>query len=140
MSALRAEEAARESFTLLITGIAAISLAVGGIGILAVMLLAVNERTNEIGLRMAIGARRKDILVQFLAEALILGLVGGVIGVIIGVATSVGLGWATKWGTVIPVDYVVYSVLVSLSVGLFFGVFPARRASLLYPIEALRAE
>lgn len=140
VTSLRAEEAARESFTLLVTGIAAISLAVGGIGILAVMLLAVSERTNEIGLRMAIGARRRDILAQFLAEALILGLAGGVGGVLLGVAAAAGLGWATRWETVIPLDYAGWSVLVSLSVGLFFGVYPARRASLLQPIEALRAE
>ncbi len=140
MTVLKAEEATRESFTLMITGIAAISLVVGGIGILAVMLLAVRERTNEIGLRMAIGARRQDILVQFLTEALILGFVGGLIGVGIGLTTTVGLGWATKWETVIPVDYIFLSLLFSLSLGLFFGVYPARRASMLYPIDALRAE
>ncbi|MCP5104861.1 MAG: FtsX-like permease family protein [bacterium] len=138
-----AREAEREttgSFTLLITGIAGISLLVGGIGILAFMLLSIKERTNEIGLRMAAGARPKDILVQFLSEALILGLAGGLSGMVTGTAGAWLIGWATEWQTVIPVDAVVISVLFSLSVGLFFGVYPARKASLLDPIDALRAE
>jgi putative ABC transport system permease protein len=140
MTALKAAKATSESFTLLITAIASISLLVGGIGILAIMLLAVRERTNEIGLRMAVGARRKDILVQFVSEALILGFAGGLIGVLFGMTSALVLGEFTKWRTVIPVDYVVLSLVFSLSIGLFFGVYPARRASLLYPIDALRAE
>jgi putative ABC transport system permease protein len=140
MTVLEAAKATSESFTLLITAIASISLLVGGIGILAIMLLAVRERTNEIGLRMAVGARRKDILVQFISEALILGFAGGLAGVVFGLTSALVLGEFTKWKTVIPVDYVFFALFFSLSIGLFFGVYPARRASLLYPIDALRAE
>ena len=137
---IEAEQATTESFTLLIAGIAAISLLVGGIGILAIMLIAVRERTSEIGLRMAMGARQRDILVQFLSEALILGLVGGLIGVVLGVSGALLLGWTTQWHTVVPLEFVALALAFSLSVGLFFGVYPARRASLLYPIDALRSE
>jgi putative ABC transport system permease protein len=140
LTTIEAEQTATESFTLLISAIAAISLFVGGIGILAVMQIAVRERTSEIGLRMAVGARRSDILVQFLAEALVQGLVGGAIGVLLGVTGALIVGWTTHWHTVIPLDYVALALVVSLSIGLFFGVFPARRASLLFPIDALRTE
>ena len=140
ITALEAEEATAESFTLLIAGIAAISLLVGGVGILAVMLIAVRERTPEIGLRMAVGARRRDILVQFLSEALILGLAGGVLGVALGMTGAFVVGWTTRWHTVVPFDFIGIALVFSLSVGLFFGVYPARRASLLFPIDALRAE
>ncbi len=140
LTTIEAEQATTESFTLLITAIAAISLFVGGIGILAVMQIAVRERTSEIGLRMAVGARRGDILVQFLAEALIQGLAGGAIGVLLGVAGALVVGWTTRWHTVIPIDFLGLALVVSLSLGLFFGVYPARRASLLFPIDALRAE
>jgi putative ABC transport system permease protein len=140
LTTIEAEESATESFTLLITAIAAISLFVGGIGILAVMQIAVRERTSEIGIRMAVGARRSDILIQFLAEALIQGLIGGAIGVLLGVAGALIVGWTTRWYTIIPLDFVVLALVVSLSLGLFFGVHPARRASMLYPIDALRAE
>lgn len=140
ITALEAEEATTESFTLLISGVAAISLLVGGVGILAVMLMAVRERTSEIGLRMAVGAQQRDILVQFLSEALILGLSGGGLGVILGVGGGFLLGWTTRWETVIPLGFVLISLLFSIAVGLFFGVYPARKASLLFPIEALRSE
>jgi putative ABC transport system permease protein len=140
LTTIEAEESATESFTLLITAIAAISLFVGGIGILAVMQIAVRERTSEIGLRMAVGARRSDILVQFLAEALVQGLVGGAVGVVLGVAGALIVGWTTRWVTIIPFDFVGLALVVSLSLGLFFGVYPARRASKLFPIDALRAE
>jgi putative ABC transport system permease protein len=140
LTTIEAEQSATESFTLLITAIAAISLFVGGIGILAVMQIAVRERTSEIGLRMAVGARRIDILVQFLAEALIQGLVGGAIGVLAGLVGALIVGWTTRWHTIIPLDFVGLALAVSLTIGLFFGVYPARRASLLFPIDALRAE
>jgi putative ABC transport system permease protein len=138
--ALRAEERTSESFTILIMGIAAISLFVGGIGILAIMLMAVRERTNEIGLRMATGARPRDILVQFLSEATLLGMMGGLTGAALGIAGSWGLGLWTAWETAVSTDSIVFSLVFALTVGLFFGVYPARRASLLDPIEALRAE
>jgi putative ABC transport system permease protein len=105
LTTVEAEQTANESFTRLITAIAAISLLVGGIGILAVIKIAVRERTTEIGLRLAVGARRSDILVQFLAESLIQGLVGGLIGVILGVAGAASVGWTTRWHTVIPLDF-----------------------------------
>jgi putative ABC transport system permease protein len=140
ITALEAEESTARSFTLMISGIAAISLLVGGVGILAVMLIAVRERTSEIGLRMAVGARRRDILVQFLSEALILGLAGGLLGVILGVGGAVIVGWTTRWQTIVPMEFVVLALGFSLSVGLFFGVYPARRASTLFPIDALRSE
>jgi putative ABC transport system permease protein len=140
MIALRAEERTSASFTALIAGIAAISLFVGGIGILAIMLMAVRERTNEIGLRMATGARPRDILVQFLSEATLLGMMGGLTGAAIGLVGSWGLGIWTAWETAVSPDSILFSLVFALTVGLFFGVYPARRASLLDPIEALRAE
>jgi putative ABC transport system permease protein len=138
--ALEAEERTSTSFTLLIAGIAAISLFVGGIGILAVMLMSVRERTNEIGLRMATGARPRDIIVQFLSEATLLGMMGGLTGVAIGLTGSWALGIWTAWETAVSTDSILLSLVFTLTVGLFFGVYPARRASLLDPIEALRAE
>jgi putative ABC transport system permease protein len=139
VTALEIERESTDSFTLLITGIAAISLLVGGIGILAIMLLAIKERTNEIGLRRAVGARSKDILLQFLVEALMLGLAGGLPGMFIGVTGAGLIGVTTALTTTIPVQTILLSIMFSLSVGLFFGVYPARQASLLDPIEALRA-
>lgn len=140
LTILETERATTQSFTTMIAGVAAISLFVGGIGILAVMFLAVKERTHEIGLRMAVGSRRKDIMVQFISEATILGFLGGFIGVFLGTAGAWIMETATKWPTVISLKPIVISLFFSLSVGLFFGVFPARKASLLNPIEALRAE
>ena len=129
-----------EAFTLLIAGIAGISLLVGGIGILAVMLISVRERINEIGLRRAVGARKKDVLVQFLIEASLLGVGGGLAGILIGLASSLLIGMATAWTTTVLIEPVLFAFLFSLGVGLFFGVIPARKASLLDPIEALRSE
>jgi putative ABC transport system permease protein len=140
ITALEAEQQTTTSFTLMVAGVAAISLLVGGIGILAVMLIAVRERTSEIGLRMAVGARPRDILVQFLSEALILGLSGGATGVILGLAGALVVSWTTRGSTVVPVGFVALALRFSVSVGLFFGVYPARRATLLFPIDALRAE
>ena len=140
VTVMEMEKDSTDSFTFLIAGIAAIALLVGGIGILAIMLLAVKERTNEIGLRRAVGARSKDILFQFLWEALMLGLVGGLMGVCIGVGGTWVIEITTALPTVIPLGAVILSLLFTLSVGLFFGVYPARKASLLDPIEALRAD
>jgi putative ABC transport system permease protein len=124
----------------LIVSIAAVSLLVGGIGILAIMLISIRERTNEIGLRMAVGASRKDILAQFILEAATLGIGGGAAGILIGVAGSILIGTATRWPTSISLSSVALSFGFSLAVGLFFGVYPARKASLLDPIVALRSE
>ncbi len=137
---LDAQRETTETFTTLIVSIAAVSLLVGGIGILAIMLMAIRERTNEIGLRMAVGAGRKDILAQFILEAATLGIGGGAAGILIGVAGSVLIGTATRWPTSISLPSVALSFGFSLAVGLFFGVYPARKASLLDPIVALRSE
>lgn len=137
---LEAEKETTETFTTLIGSIAAVSLLVGGIGILAIMLMAVKERTNEIGLRMSVGASRKDILIQFISEAAILGIGGGAVGILIGIAASFLIGAATEWPTAVSWPSIALSFGFSLMVGLFFGVYPARKASLLDPIVALRSE
>lgn len=137
---LEAQKETTNTFTALIVSTAGVSLLVGGIGILAIMLIAIRERINEIGLRMAIGASRKDILLQFVIESSILSISGGIIGIAVGVLTSVVVIFATEWTLTISIPSLVYSFLFSLSVGLFFGVYPARKASKLDPIEALRSE
>lgn len=129
-----------EAFTLLIVSMAGISLLIGGIGILAVMLITVRERINEIGLRMAVGACKKDVLTQFLIEASLLGIGGGLAGIVTGLAASQLIGFATAWSTTVMIRPVLIAFLFSLGIGLIFGVFPARKASLLDPIEALRSE
>jgi putative ABC transport system permease protein len=137
---LETQRETTDTFTTLIVGVASISLLVGGIGILAIMLIAIRERINEIGLRMAVGASKKDILVQFVIEASILSISGGIIGIIFGVAISIIMSLATKWNLSISIPSIIYSFIFSLIVGMFFGVYPARKASLLDPIEALRSE
>lgn len=137
---LETEKETSRMFTLLISGIAAISLLVSGIGIMAIMLLSVKERTHEIGLRMAVGARPKDIRLQFLSEAAILGSLGGCIGVLVGIAGSIATGYFSKWNTIVSSESLIISLIFSFSVGLFFGVYPAKKAVLLDPIEALRTE
>jgi putative ABC transport system permease protein len=126
--------------TILLGGIASISLLVGGIGIMNIMLVSVRERTREIGVRLAIGARRRDILVQFLVEALTLSVIGGAIGVILGVIVSAGIGQVAGWGFVFNPVTVLVALVFSLLVGTVFGVWPARQAAHLDPIVALRYE
>ncbi len=133
--------------TLMLASIAGISLLVGGVGIMNIMLVSVTERTREIGIRMAVGARPSDILRQFLVEAMLLSLVGGFVGFLLGVAASSGVTAiinhftpGTKWPVVVSVPAAVIAVLFSAAVGIFFGYYPARRASRLDPIEALRYE
>ncbi len=135
------------SMTLLLAAIAAISLLVGGIGIMNIMLVSVTERTREIGIRMAVGARGKDILRQFLVESVILSLLGGAVGVGLGISASVGvtkvissLAGDSDWPLVISMPAAVIAMLFAGAVGVFFGFYPARRASRLDPIEALRYE
>jgi putative ABC transport system permease protein len=131
--------------TLFLGGIAAISLLVGGIGIMNIMLVSVTERTREIGLRKALGARRADILVQFLTESAALSLVGGIFGIILGWLISMGVGRLaaannTPFSPSIGVDTILLATLFSAAVGLFFGLYPANRAAGLEPVEALRYE
>lgn len=112
----------------------------GGAKRLSVMLLSVRERRNEVGLRVAVGARRRDILIQFLVESLFLGVMGGLAGVIIGLAVAWGVGRSTEWNTVINGTAVLVGLTAALGVGAIFGVFPAQRAAGMDPIDALRAE
>jgi putative ABC transport system permease protein len=125
---------------LLLGGIASISLVVGGIGIMNIMLVSVRERTREIGIRKAIGARGPDILLQFLVEALVLSVLGGLIGIAVGVAASAAIGVMAGWGFQFNPLTVVVAVGFSLAVGVVFGVWPARQAARLDPITALRYE
>jgi putative ABC transport system permease protein len=128
------------TLTLLLGGIASISLVVGGIGIMNIMLVSVRERTREIGIRKAIGARGRDILAQFLIEALTLSLLGGLIGIVLGLAVSALIGQLAGWGFQFNPSTIAAAVLFSLAVGVVFGVWPARQAARLDPINALRYE
>ncbi len=131
---------ASRTMMLMLLSVASIALLVGGIGIMNILLVSVTERTREIGIRMALGAKRKDILLQFLVEAVILSTVGGVVGVIVGVGGARALTTLAGWPVSISVEAVVVAVVFSLAVGLFFGLYPANRASRLNPIDALRYE
>jgi putative ABC transport system permease protein len=126
--------------TILLTVIASISLVVGGIGIMNIMLVSVTERTREIGLRMAVGARRRDILMQFLVEAIVLSGLGGVIGTTLGAGVAQTLARVNRWPVLVSAGSVVLSLSFAAAVGIFFGFYPAWRASRLNPIEALRYE
>jgi putative ABC transport system permease protein len=137
---LQAASSITATLTLLLGGIASISLIVGGIGIMNIMLVSVRERTREIGIRKAIGARGRDILAQFLVEALTLSLLGGLVGIVLGLVVSAGIGQIAGWGFVFNPVTIVAAVLFSLAVGVVFGVWPARQAARLDPISALRYE
>jgi putative ABC transport system permease protein len=128
------------TLTLLLGGIASISLIVGGIGIMNIMLVSVRERTREIGIRKAIGAKGRDILAQFLVEALTLSLLGGLIGIVVGLAVSAGIASIAGWTFAFDPTTVIAAVAFSLAVGVVFGVWPARQAAQLDPISALRYE
>ena len=128
------------TMTSLLAGIAAVSLIVGGIGIMNIMLVSVTERTREIGLRLAIGARSSDVLMQFLVEAVVISLVGGAIGIGVGILAAEGVSSSLQTPTVIPANAVGIAVGFSAAVGIFFGFYPAQKASALDPIEALRFE
>jgi len=137
---LEAAQETSQTFSLLLGSIAGISLFVGGIGILAMMVISVRERTQEIGVRRAVGARRQDILLQFILEATSLSLAGGLVGSVVGVAGGVILGQVTGWPTAISPLAILLAFGVAAAVGVFFGAYPARRAARLDPIVALRAE
>jgi putative ABC transport system permease protein len=138
MAATRVEMA--RTMTLLLMSVASVSLLVGGIGIMNIMLVSVTERTREIGLRMAVGARTRDILRQFLAEAVGLSVVGGALGVVVGIAASQGLTRFLAWPTTITTASILIAFAFAGAVGVFFGYYPARKAANLDPIEALRYE
>jgi putative ABC transport system permease protein len=124
----------------LLAGVAAVSLVVGGIGIMNIMMVSVTERTREIGLRMSVGARGATILRQFLTESIVLATIGGMIGVVFGFVGTFVVAAIAKWPTQIPIEWVVFSVVFSGLVGVFFGYYPAKKAASLNPIEALRFE
>jgi putative ABC transport system permease protein len=129
------------ALTIFLGAIAAISLLVGGIGIMNIMLVSVTERTREIGLRKAVGAKRRDVLLQFLVEAVTLAVLGGAIGIALGVSGAFGISTAFEsFQAVVGLDAILTALLFSMAVGLFFGIYPAYRASRLSPIEALRYE
>jgi putative ABC transport system permease protein len=135
-----AAEGSTKVMTMLLAAIASISLLVGGIGIMNIMLVSVTERTREIGIRLAIGARGSDVLTQFLVESIVMGILGGLIGLALGVVGSEVLGHFTGWETVISPVLMLVAVVFSGAVGVFFGYYPARKAAALHPIEALRYE
>lgn len=129
-----------ETLTLMLGAIAGISLLVGGIGIMNIMLVSVTERTREIGIRKALGAKRKDILSQFLVESIILSISGGIIGIILGIVAAKLVSTILGWATLISVWSILLAFSFSVFVGIFFGLYPAMKASKLHPIEALRHE
>jgi putative ABC transport system permease protein len=137
---LRAQEESSRVMTLLLATVAGISLVIGGIGIMNIMLVSVTERTREIGLRMAVGARGRDILAQFLIEAITLSLAGGAVGVLLGAAATWLIGTLADWQVSLSLGAVALAVGFSGLVGVFFGYYPARRASQMLPIAALRHE
>jgi putative ABC transport system permease protein len=138
MANLRTETT--KTMTTLLAAIAGVSLVVGGIGIMNIMLVSVTERTREIGLRLAIGARGKDVLLQFLVEAVVISLFGGLIGIGFGFALSDILERTLQWPTSIPSNSIAMAFGFAAATGVFFGFYPARKAARLDPIEALRFE
>jgi putative ABC transport system permease protein len=128
------------AMSLLLAAVASVSLIVGGIGIMNIMLVSVTERTREIGLRMAVGAKGRDILAQFLIESVALSLIGGVIGVVMGLSGAITMSILGEWAIIIEVQSVILAFCFSAAVGVFFGFYPARKAARLDPIEALRYE
>jgi putative ABC transport system permease protein len=137
---MAAQEASSRILTLLLAAVASVSLVVGGIGIMNIMLVSVTERTREIGLRMAVGARTRDILGQFLVEAITLSLIGGLVGVAIGVGASMAIANFAGWRIVLSPEAVGLAVAFAFVIGVFFGFYPARKAARLNPVEALRFE
>jgi putative ABC transport system permease protein len=137
---LQTQEESSKVMTYLLAAIASVSLLVGGIGIMNIMLVSVTERTREIGLRMAVGARRRHILLQFLIEAVTLSLIGGIIGIALGLSGSRAISYFAEWRTLVAPESIVIAFGFAAGIGIFFGFYPARKASRLDPIEALRYE
>jgi putative ABC transport system permease protein len=140
VEALESRAESARTMSLLLASVASVSLMVGGIGIMNIMIVSVTERTREIGLRMAVGARRHDILMQFLTEAVALSMIGGLIGILAGVAGSLAFTAFGDWPAAVQPEAIALAFSVSAAVGVFFGFYPARKASRLDPIEALRRE
>ncbi len=136
----KVQEGTGETLTIMMFSVASISLLVGGIGIMNILLVSVTERTREIGIRMAIGAKRHHILIQFLAEATILSMVGGLLGVLLGILGAQATTIVAGWPTIISLEAVLIAFLFSVAVGLIFGLYPANKAARLNPIDALRFE
>jgi putative ABC transport system permease protein len=139
-TAVQAFDQSQQTMTLLLGAIAGISLLVGGIGIMNIMLVSVTERTREIGIRMAIGTRGRDVLLQFLIESAVLSVLGGLIGILLGIGVARAVTYFNDWPTLITPGSILTAFLVSAGLGVFFGLYPARQAARLDPIEALRAE
>jgi putative ABC transport system permease protein len=137
---LQQSEATQRTFTLVMILIASISLIVGGIGIANIMLATITERTREIGVRRALGARRRDISLQFLTETTAIAVVGGLIGCLLGLLGIQAIAHYTSWKALVEPHYVLVALGISCAVGVLFGLYPARRAALMNPIAALRAE
>jgi putative ABC transport system permease protein len=135
-----AATATTKTMTVLLGAIAGVSLVVGGIGIMNIMLVSVTERTREIGIRLAVGAHGRDVLLQFLAEAIVLSVMGGVLGILLGIGTSQFISYLNGWPVLVSTTAVVGAFGFSAAIGVFFGFYPARKASELDPIEALRYE
>jgi putative ABC transport system permease protein len=136
----QAQETSAQVMSILLGAIASVSLIVGGIGIMNIMLVSVTERTREIGLRQAVGAKTRDILMQFLVEAVTLSLLGGIIGIVVGLTASLLISHFAKWSTAVSPMSILLAFLFSALVGVFFGYYPARKAAYMDPIEALRYE
>ncbi len=134
------QEASSKTMTVLLASIASIALVVGGIGIMNIMLVSVTERTREIGIRRALGAKRTDIQLQFITEAIVLSLVGGIIGIIIGSGVALSIPYFGEWETRISSLAIIAAFGFSAAIGIFFGLYPANKASKIHPIEALRSE
>ena len=137
---MKVQVSTSESMTMLLLAVASVSLLVGGIGIMNILLVSVNERTREIGIRLAVGAKRAHILLQFLIEALVLSTIGGLVGIVVGLIGASVASQVAGWPTIVPMGVIAGAFAFSGIVGVFFGLYPANKASLLNPIKAIRQE